>query len=207
MIRVTVSPDDPDPRAIARAVEVLAAGGVIAFPTDTLYGLAVDPRRDDAVEKLLALKGRDRTAALPMVAADVAQARGAGRFGPLELRLAAAFWPGPLSIVVPALPAVSRAALGGGTTVAVRVPAHAIARALAAAFGFCVTATSANPSHLPPAESADRVAETLGGVDFLIDGGSTPGGAPSTIVSVGDEGPVLVRAGAIAWDRVLKSLR
>ncbi len=83
MIRIIVAPDDPDPRAIAQAVEVLAAGGVIAFPTDTLYGLAVDPRSDDAVEKLLALKGRDRTAALPLVAADVSQARTAGQFGPL----------------------------------------------------------------------------------------------------------------------------
>ena len=131
MIRVTVSPDDPDPRAIAQAVEVLAAGGVVAFPTDTLYGLAVDPRSDDAVEKLLALKGRDRAAAVPLIAADLAQARAAGRFGPGELRLAAAFWPGPLSIVVPARPAISRVALGGGNTVAIRVPAHAIARALA----------------------------------------------------------------------------
>jgi L-threonylcarbamoyladenylate synthase len=207
MIRITVSPDDPDPRAIAQAVDALAAGEVVAFPTDTLYGLAVDPRRDDALEKLLALKGRDRAAALPLVAADVSQARTAGRFGPRELRLAAEFWPGPLSIVVPASPAVSSVALGGGTTVAIRVPAHAIARALAAAFGFCVTATSANPSHLPPAESADRVAAMLGEVDLLIDGGSTAGGAPSTIVSLGGEAPVLVRAGAIAWDRVLKSLQ
>jgi L-threonylcarbamoyladenylate synthase len=207
MIRITVSPDDPDPRAIAQAVEALAAGGVVAFPTDTLYGLAVDPRRDDAVEKLLALKGRDRAAALPLVAADTSQARTAGRFGPRELRLAGAFWPGPLSVVVPALAAISRVALGGGDTVAIRVPAHAIARALAGGCGFPVTATSANPSHLPAAESADRVAEMLGEVDLLIDGGATPGGAASTIVSLGDDGPVLVRAGAIAWDRVLKSLQ
>jgi len=207
MIRITVAPDHPDPRAIAQAVEVLTAGGVVAFPTDTLYGLAVDPRRADAVERLLALKGRDRGAALPLVAADTSQAGQAGRFGPQELRLADAFWPGPLSIVVPARRAVSAVALGGGNTVAVRVPAHAIARALAGAFGFCLTATSANPSHLPPAESADGVADILGEVDLLIDGGSTPGGAPSTIVSAGDEGPVLVRAGAIAWDRVLKSLQ
>jgi L-threonylcarbamoyladenylate synthase len=207
MIRVTISADTPDPRAIAQAVEVLSAGGIVAFPTDTLYGLAVDPRQEDAVEKLLALKGRDRAMAVPLVAADTAQARIAGRFGPRELRLAAAFWPGPLSVVVPALPAVSRLALGGRSTVAIRVPAHAIARALAARLGFCVTATSANPSHVPPAESAERVAELLGEVDFLIDGGPTAGGAPSTIVSFEEERPVLVRDGAIAWDRVLKSLR
>src|SRR5688500_12967513 len=107
MIRIVLSPDDPDPRAIAQAVEVLAGGGVVAFPTDTLYGLAVDPRQDAALEKLLALKGRDRAQAMPLVAADVSQATAAGRFGPLELRLAAAFWPGPLSIVVPARQQVS----------------------------------------------------------------------------------------------------
>jgi L-threonylcarbamoyladenylate synthase len=207
MIRVAVSPDDPDPRAIAQAVDVLAAGGVVAFPTDTLYGLAVDPRQDVALEKLLALKGRNRAQAVPLVAADVSQATVAGRFGPLELRLAAAFWPGPLSIVVPARQEISRVALGGGETVAIRVPAHAIARALAAGLGFCVTATSANPSQLPPAESADRVAAMLGEVDLLIDGGGTPGGLPSTIVAIGADGPVLVRAGATAWDRVLKSLQ
>jgi L-threonylcarbamoyladenylate synthase len=207
MIRITVTPDDPDPRAIAQAVGLLRAGGIVAFPTDTLYGLAVDPRLDDAVEKLLALKGRDRAAALPLVAADVLQARAAGTFGPGELRLAAAFWPGPLSIVVSARPELSRAALGGRDTVAIRVPAHATARALAAGLGFCVTATSANPSRLPAAESGDRVAEILGGVDLLLDGGRTPGGAPSTIVALAADGPVLVRAGATPWDRVIKSLQ
>jgi L-threonylcarbamoyladenylate synthase len=207
MIRIVLSPDDPDPGSIAQAVEVLAGGGVVAFPTDTLYGLAVDPRQDAALEKLLALKGRDRAQAMPLVAADVSQATAAGRFGPLELRLAAAFWPGPLSIVVPAREQVSRVALGGGDTVAIRVPAHAIARGLAAGLGFCVTATSANPSGLPPAESADRVAAMLREVDLLIDGGGTPGGPPSTIVAIGGDGPVLVRAGATAWDRVLKSLQ
>jgi L-threonylcarbamoyladenylate synthase len=207
MIRVRVAAVDPDPRAIAQAIEVLAGGGVVAFPTDTLYGLAVDPRRDDALEKLFALKGRDRAAAVPLIAADAEQARAAGQFGPREMRIGTAFWPGPLSVVVPARPIISRSALGGRHSVAIRVPAHAVARALTAGFGFCLTATSANPSHLPPAESADRVAEILGEIDLLLDGGSTPGGLPSTIVSVDDDGPVLVRAGAIAWERVLKSFQ
>ena len=95
-----------------RAAAVLRDGGVVAFPTDTLYGLAVDPRRDDAVERLFALKGRRPDAALPLIAADLAQAMEAGEFGASELRLAQAFWPGPLSIVVAARAVISRAALG-----------------------------------------------------------------------------------------------
>jgi L-threonylcarbamoyladenylate synthase len=207
MIRITVSSADPEPRAIAEAVEVLQSGGIVAFPTDTFYGLAVDPRSDEAIAKLFALKGRDRAAAIPLIAADVEQARAAGRFGPRDLRLAAAFWPGPLSVVVPAQPVVSRAAIARGGTVAIRVPAHPVARALAAAFGFALTATSANVSGGPPAESADGVADTFDDAHLLLDAGATPGGPPSTIVSLADDGPVLVRAGAIAWDRVLKSLK
>jgi L-threonylcarbamoyladenylate synthase len=205
MLRLHISATDPEPEILAQAVGVLREGGVVAYPTDTLYGLAVDPRRDDAIEQLFALKERDRGAAIPLIAADTEQARAAARLGPREMRLAAAFWPGPLAVVVPAQPALSRSALSEGT-VAIRVPAHPVARALAAAFGFALTATSANRSGLPPAESAERVAETLGDVAFLLDGGPSAGGAPSTIVRLTDDGPVLVRAGAVAWDRVLRSL-
>jgi L-threonylcarbamoyladenylate synthase len=207
MTRLDVSAERPDPAAVLRAADVLGAGGAVAFPTDTMYGIAVDPRRDDAIERLFGLKGRDPGTAVPLIAADTDQAMLAGEFGPGEMRLAEAFWPGPLSIVVPARPALSRAALGGRDTVAVRVPAHAVARALAAAFRFCITATSANPSGREPAESAARVLEILPEVDLLLDAGRTPGGAPSTIVALTKDGPVLVRPGAIAWERVIKSLR
>ena len=192
---------------IAQAADALRSGRVVAFPTDTLYGLAVDPRRADAVERLFALKGRRPDAAVPLIAADLAQAMDAGEFGAREQRLAETFWPGPLSIVVPARRAIAAAALGGGTTVAIRVPAHARARELAAAFGFAITATSANASGEPPAETADAAASAVPNVDLVLDGGRVPGGPPSTIVRLDGETPALVRAGAIAWDRVLKSLQ
>jgi L-threonylcarbamoyladenylate synthase len=207
MRRFAVSTECPDAAAIAAAVEVLRAGGVVAFPTDTLYGLAVDPRSAEAVERLFVLKARDRDIAVPLVASDLQQAMMAGEFGPRERRVAEIFWPGPLSVVIPARPSITRASLGGGSTVAVRVPAHAIARELAAALGFCVTATSANTAGQPPAVSADAVALALPGVDLLLDGGDAPGGAPSTIVAFDNDGPVLVRAGVVAWDRVIKSLQ
>lgn len=206
--RVVVKAEYPvDAAAMADAVRVLRSGGVVAFPTDTLYGLAVDPRSDVAIGRLFGLKQRDRQAAVPLVAASLEQAGLAGEFGSRERQVAEAFWPGPLSVVLPARPILSRAALGGGGTIAIRVPAHAIARALAAAFQFCVTATSANVSGFPPADSADAVALALPGVDLLLDGGPAPGGAPSTIMSFEDGEPVLVRAGVIAWDRVIKSLQ
>jgi L-threonylcarbamoyladenylate synthase len=207
MQRINVDPDHPDPAAIAAAVAALRAGGVVAFPTDTLYGLAVDPRSNTAVARLFALKGRPAQMAVPIVAADVEQAARAGALGPRERRLADAFWPGPLSIVVPARAAIARGVRSGEDTVAIRVPAHAVARTLAAAFGFCVTATSANTSGQAPAASADEVARGLPDVDLLLDGGPAPGGAPSTIVAFDGDVPVLLRAGAVAWDRVLKSLQ
>lgn len=199
--------DAGDPANVVRAADVLRSGGVVAYPTDTLYGLAVDPRRDDAVARLFAAKGREAQAAVPLVASGLAQVEMAGEMGPRERRLAQAFWPGPLSIVIPAHARVSRRALGGGTTLAIRVPAHPVARALADELGFCITATSANPSGAAAPADADAVAAALEDrIDLLLDAGPAPGGAPSTLVAFDDSGPVLVRAGAIAWSRVLKSL-
>src|SRR3954471_24758266 len=137
---------DPDPAAMTQAATILRDGGLIAFPTDTVYGLAVDPRQDDAVERLYDAKGRDRGLAIPLIAGRIEQALEAARLGARERRLAEAFWPGPLSIVLPALPTIAVAVRGPGGTVAVRVPDHAVARGLALALGFPITATSANLS-------------------------------------------------------------
>lgn len=199
--------DARDPQSTAQAAATLRAGGIVAYPTDTLYGLAVDPRSDDAVERLFALKGRAPGMAVPIIASGIEQAAMAGEFGARELRLAQTFWPGPLSIVIPAHARVSRRALGGGTTIAVRVPAHPVARALAEEFGFCITATSANPSGANAPPSPEALAATLHeGIDLLLDAGAAPGGPPSTLVAFDRTGPLLLRAGAIAWERVLKSL-
>jgi L-threonylcarbamoyladenylate synthase len=198
----------PDPAAIVRIVDVLRAGGVVAYPTDTLYGLAVDPRSDDAVRRVFSIKGRDANNAIPLIAGSLEQASDVCELGALHLRLAHAFWPGPLALVGEADRALSRLLLAGGSTVVVRVPAHAVARAIARGLAYCITATSANVSGAPPAASAAEAAAALGDrVDAIVDAGPAPGGPPSTIVGVRDRTPVLVRAGAIAWDRVLKSLQ
>ncbi len=203
-----VDPDGHEPWW-QEAARLLAAGAVLAFPTDTLYGLAVDPRREDAVRKLYRIKGRPVDQALPLIAAGLTQVEAcAGGLPALGLRLARRFWPGPLTLVVPAWPGLDPLALAGGDSVAVRVPAHAVARRLAEALGHPVTATSANRSGDAPSAGPRAVAAALGDdLDGLIDAGPCPGGPPSTIVDVRQVSPRLVRAGAIAWDRVLESER
>jgi L-threonylcarbamoyladenylate synthase len=205
--RIVVDPARPSPESIAEAVSVLQSGGVVAFPTDTLYGLAVDPRNPLAVARLFALKGRDSSVAVPLIAASVEQASLAAHFTADEMHAAATFWPGPLSIVAEANRCIAPDAVAARGTVAIRVPAHEIARALARAFGFPLTATSANRSGQPPADSADAVAAALPDVDALLDGGPAPGGAPSTIIAFTEDGPTLLREGAVPWDRVIKSLQ
>jgi L-threonylcarbamoyladenylate synthase len=208
MKRLLVDPRDPDAAAIESAAEALRQGGVVAYPTDTLYALAVDPRSDAAVTRLYALKGRDTGVAIALIAADAAQAQLAGPFGPSEMKLAEAFWPGPLTILVPAAAGMSRLLSGGTGTIGVRVPAHEVARRLAAAFGSCITATSANISGEPAFTTAGDVAKVFDRrIDVLLDGGPAPGGPPSTIVQLVDGRPALLRAGAVAWDRVLESLQ
>jgi len=201
-----LNPANVDDERLRDAVRMLRDGLVVAFPTDTLYGLAVDPRNVDAVRRLYELKGRAATAALPLIAADLEQAELAAVLNATARRLAECWWPGSLTIVSEARPAVSPETLAGGRTVGVRVPDHAVARALARALGFCVTATSANRSGKPAASRADEVMTALPHVDCIIDGGVVRGGAPSTIVEVAGTDVHLVRAGAIAWDRVLKSV-
>ena len=206
MLRITMRPAALETMALDAAVRVLREGGVVAYPTDTLYGLAVDPRNAAAIARLFTLKGRPETSALTLIATDVDQARQVAAFDAVAERLARRWWPGPLTIVLPAREALSRELLAGGTTVGVRVPANDVARALASAFDFCITATSANRSGEPAAVTPDDVVHGVPGVDALVDAGPAPGGEPSTIVRTMDAGLTLLRAGALPWDRVLESL-
>ena len=200
-----VDPLDPDPAVIREAAEMIREGLVVAYPTDTLYGLAVDPRNAAAVRRLYELKGRAEGAALTLIAADMAHARAAGDLTPHAERLAARWWPGPLTLVVRARPILSRDMLGGGVTVGVRIPDHAVAVALARDTGFCVTATSANRSGATAASTPDAVGAALPDVDAILDGGPARGGPPSTIVDATGRVATLIRAGAVPFERVLHS--
>ena len=204
MRRVFVDLEAPQRDALQEAAKWIRMGGLVALPTDTLYGLAVDPFRADAVARLLTVKGRAAARALPLIAADANQI--AARLGPLSPageRLAAKFWPGPLTLLIPAPVTLAYGVAAGTGRVGVRVPAHEIARAICRAADRPITATSANRSGQPATADPDEVERTLGeDVDLLIDTGPTRGGVPSTIVDVTGAAPRLVRAGAVSWDDI-----
>lgn len=204
MRRVFVDPGSPQRDAIQEAAEWILNGGVVALPTDTLYGLAADPFSAAAVARVFAVKGRAAEQALPLIAADAAQVTmHLGGLTATGQRLADRFWPGPLTLLVNAPLALAREVSGGTGKVGVRVPADAIARAICAEAGRPVTATSANVSGEPATADPEVVERTLGGrIDLLIDAGPTAGGAPSTIVDVTAAEPLLVRAGALSWDDI-----
>ncbi len=205
---LVVRADDADPGAIAEAAASIRSGRIVVYPTDTFYGLAADPRNAAAIDRLFEVKGRDRRQPSPLIASSLEQAGEAVELNDVARALAERFWPGPLSLVLPARTVIQRSALGGHDTAAIRVPAQSIARALASAATFCITATSANLSGRPPARSsADLSSALLERVDVVLDGGRAPGGAPSTIVDVTTDVPRLVRTGAVAWERVLESLQ
>lgn len=205
MIRV-----DPATCTVADLAEARAwigAGGIVAYPTDTFYGLAVDPTSAAAVAALFDLKGRDPGVAMPLIAASLEQAGTIATIDAASWRLAQACWPGPLSLVLDASSRVAPAVHAGRHTVAVRVPAHVVAQALAAACGIPITSTSANRSGEPPVATVDALAAIARDHRVLVvDGGATPGGLPSTIVDARVAPPRLIREGAIAWSRVLDCL-
>lgn len=198
---VVADPVAPDAAALADAAGVLARGGLVAFPTETFYGLGADAMSASAVRNLFEVKGRpeakpvlvlvDGPAMVAAVAADVpARAR----------ELMAAHWPGPLTLVLRARPEVPVEVTAGSGTIGVRLSAHALARALVRAFGGPVTAPSANPSGAAPPTRASEVLAALGDrIDLVLDGGPTPGGAPSTVLDVTVDPPRLIRAGALPW--------
>ena len=197
------------PGALDAAAAAIAAGDVVAVPTDTLYGLAADATNNAAVEKVFVAKGRRDANPLPVIAADIDQVTAlVGTLTPLARRLAEAFWPGPLSLIVPVHPAIAGAVHAGTGTVAVRVPAQAFCRALALRAGCPLTATSANRSGTTPARSAANVREQLGdAVALIVDGGPSPETTPSTIVDVTGSEPVIVRAGVVPADRIFRTVR
>ncbi len=194
---------------LAAAVNALHQGGVVAFPTETFYGLAVDPRSASAVKRVFELKGRASDQPLPLIASGVDQIEEhVGTMTPLASRLAFHGWPGPLTLIIHASRHLCDDVHRSTGRVAVRVSADAVARELARSAGHAITSTSANISGDPPAGTAEQVVASLGsGIDVLIDAGATPAGLPSTIVDATGDAPVLVRAGVIPWDRVLEFSR
>lgn len=195
-------------QALAEAAEILASGGTVAFPTETVYGLGADARSDKAVSAIFAAKGRPSDNPLIVHIADMAQLDGlVSRVNETERRLMEAFWPGPLTLVLPAAQgAVSLCVTAGLSTVAVRMPAHDAALRLIAAAGCPVAAPSANRSGRPSPTLARHVQEDLAGaIDGIVDGGPTGVGVESTVVEVGQDGNVTVlRPGGITAEQLAR---
>jgi L-threonylcarbamoyladenylate synthase len=197
-----------DPPAIAAAAACLAAGGLVAFPTETVYGLGADARNGEAVARLYAAKGRPSFNPLIVHVGSLDAARKLGRFDAAAAKLAAAFWPGPLTLVLPKRPdaGVADLALAGLDSVAVRVPAHPVARALLASFDGPVVAPSANRSgHVSPTSAAHVLADLRGRIDLVVDGGPCAVGVESTIVACLAE-PTLLRPGGLPREEIERVL-
>lgn len=198
-----------DAAAIARAAAILREGGLVAFPTETVYGLGADATEAWAVARIYDAK--DRPSFNPLIAhvADLDAARREAALPEPALRLAEAFWPGALTIVAPTAPSgsVCDLARAGLPSVAVRIPAHPVAQALVAAVGRPIAAPSANRSgHVSPVTAAHVAKDLSGRVDMILDGGRTPAGLESTIVSFCEDSPVLLRPGAVAREAIEKIL-
>lgn len=204
LTRLTVDTDAPDPRVVARAAAVLRHGGLVAFPTETVYGLGANAEDAAAVRRIFTAKGRPAdnplivhlatSADLPRVCATIT---------PLARDLAERFWPGPLTLVLDAAPDLPAVTTGGLRTVAVRVPDHAVARAVIAAAGVPVAAPSANRSGRPSPTTAEHVAADLAErLDVLIDAGPTGVGVESTVVDARGDAPVIYREGAVTREHL-----
>lgn len=202
-----IVPDDEAGRALA--VEVLRGGGVVAIPTDTVYGLAAAMDVPGAIDRLFAAKARPTERAIAVLLADLDQAQAIGRLSPSARVLGAALWPGGLTLVVEqrrerALPS---ALTGGRATIGVRVPDHSAPRAIARALGPLPT-TSANVSGEPELLTAGAIEDRLGDrIELILDGGPAPGGRPSTVVDVTVDPPRILREGAIPAAAVESCLR
>jgi L-threonylcarbamoyladenylate synthase len=185
--------------ALARAVRVLGEGGLVAFPTETVYGLGADATNGEAVARLYEAKGRPSFNPLIAHVVDLAAARALAGFDEPAERLAAAFWPGPLTLVLPKVSGcpVAELATAGLDTIAVRVPSHPVAREILAAFRRPIVAPSANRSgHVSPTTAAHVLADLGGRIPLIVDGGATPMGLESSIVACLDR-PALLRPGAL----------
>lgn len=194
--------DDEAGRALA--IEVLRAGGVVALPTDTVYGIAVALETPGGIERLFEVKRRPPDKGIMLLLENVDQAPRIGVMTPAAIALAGACWPGGLTVVVPQRPDVSLpAAVTAGTrTIGLRVPDHATPRALAAGVGPLPT-TSANVSGLPEARDATEIQAQLGEtIDLILDGGPAHGGPASTVVDCTSATPRILRVGAVSSARV-----
>lgn len=201
---LSVDATRPFPPLIQHAAQILQQGGLVAFPTETVYGLGADALNATAVAHIFRAKKRPSFDPLIVHLADVAElSRVAGPLPPLAYTLAAHFWPGPLTLVLPKTAVVPDIVTAGQPTVAVRCPAHPVALALIRATGVPIAAPSANRfSHTSPTTAQHVWDDLAGEVDLILDGGATAVGLESTVLDLTGETPLILRPGGVTWEAV-----
>lgn len=199
--------------ALSETDGILKAGGIIAYPTETFYGLGVKFDLGDSLQRLYELKKRPVEKAMPVLIGnrnmlpEIVSRDWLAALPPAARSLMDRFWPGPLTLLCPAREGLSEFLTAGSGTIAVRIPGESFALRLTKKTGFPFTATSANPSGIPPAVNAGEAMHYFEeGLDLLIDGGQTPGGLPSTIVDVSGESTTIIREGAVPGTEIEKHL-
>lgn len=201
--------DGAESEALAHAVRIVRAGGLVVYPTETLYGLGADASSPAALRRLATLKGRDAAKPISVLVASRAMLdEVADGVDARAQRLIERFWPGPLTLVLPARHGLPSVLTGGRGTIGVRISSHPLARALVEALGRPLTATSANPGGEPAPVVIDEARRSLGqGIDAWLDGGRLPGGAGSTVLDVTVTPPRVVREGAVPLAAIEAALR
>jgi len=203
-----INPDNLDKYLLTKAVQIIEEGGVIAYPTETFYGLGADGRNENAIERIFLIKGRDIKNPLSIIIGDRRDVGDLVEGIPeIALHLMETFWPGALTLLFTASRNVSSRLTAGTGKIGVRVSSHPIANALAKALRHPITATSANPSGAGECTSVHEVIKCIGDkIDAVIDGGRTPGGKGSTIIDVTTHPPVILREGTISGPLILRAL-
>lgn len=199
-----VNPVNPEPAVIERAAAILRAGGLVAFPTETVYGLGANALDADAVRRIFEAKGRPATNPVIVHVADLAQARSVIAAWPESAqKLSTCFWPGPLTLVLPRAGSIPEIVTAGGPTVAIRCPAHPVARSLLHAAGVPIAAPSANRSTELSPTTAAHVRQSLEGrIDAILDGGGCPVGIESTVLDLSADQPAILRPGTITQAQI-----
>lgn len=200
----------PDDFCFAQAINALKNGGIVAYPTETFYGLAVDPENDQAIDLLYALKKREKKKPISLLIPDLEYlTKLVSSFPSPYKTLIESFWPGPLTLIFPVRSTISSKLTGGGETIAIRISSNPVAEKLCSSMGKAITATSANLSGSPALVTATDVSNLWGDkISYIIDGGSTPGGKGSTIIRCKEKQNEchIIRDGAISREAIANIL-
>ncbi len=206
-VTLKINPNKPERSILDIAIQILLRGGVVVYPTDTVYGLGANPFNEISVLKIYEVKEREFNKPLPILVSDIKVALRLGVFDDIALKLAKTFWPGPLTIVVKRKIGIASLALGEQEKVALRMPKHKIALKLALSLGGAIIGTSANKSGFKAAKTAKEAEEMIGEkVNLILDSGPSPGGIPSTIIDVTVRPFKVIRLGPISIEEIEKTL-